>query len=111
MSVLRDSYDLQGALNTGFDAGVAFVAPASSAYLALQSALASASAMGKEVFTVSIPTTHATASLRLNGKYLKAYFAGIISGLALEDIYSYEVSLTLDTSDTLTTNVIFNFTF
>jgi hypothetical protein len=46
-----------------------------------------------------------------NNLLLKSYLAGIQAGLADEQIYSYECNLDLNTSDTITTGIDFNFNF
>jgi hypothetical protein len=83
-----------------------------SSYSTLLTGLQAAAAAGNAVFSVSVPTVDNTQYLRLRGLYLKAYFAGIYYALDKEGIFNtYEVSLALDTSDTTTTSIVFNFTF
>lgn len=115
MSLKTDYFDgatgLQSKLNDAFDAGAAFVVTNTSA---LSAALIASAAQGQTKFTVSITTSFNPSYLRANkGDNLlrKAYFAGIESGLAAQDIYEYECSLALNTSDTVDTKVDFNFNF
>lgn len=81
-------------------------------YNTLLQELSAAAAAGKSVFSVSVVTTDNPTYLRLKGNYLNAYFAGIYYALDQEGIFNtYEVSLSLDTSDTTTTKITFNFSF
>ena len=99
---------------TAYTAGVDYIGTLASpgaAYATLSTELASASAAGKESFTVSISVTHQPDTLKLENKYWDSFKAGIISALAVEGIYSYEVTLTLNTDDTQNTKVDFAFSF
>jgi hypothetical protein len=88
-----------------------YSSPRPSAYTTLQNELAAAAAAGKTKFSVSIETSDNPSYLRLQGNYMNAYFAGIESALAKEGFFpTYEVKLTLDTSDSLATKVKFDFT-
>jgi len=90
MSLKTDFYDgatgLHTQMNGIFDAGEAFV---TANLAALTTAMTTQAAQGVTTFTVTLPTAQAPASLRLNGLYLSHYLAGIISQLAVEDVYSY----------------------
>ena len=77
----------------------------------LTTELQSAAAKGLKSFTVNIETNQNPSSLRLDGIYLSTYFAGIEAQLAQEDIYNYEVTLSLNTSDQTLTSVDFLFSF
>lgn len=89
-----------------------YSSPRPSSYNTLLQGLQAAAAAGKSVFSVSVATVDNPTYLRLNGNYLNAYFAGIYYALDQEGIFNtYEVSLALDTSDTMTTKVTFNFSF
>jgi hypothetical protein len=89
-----------------------YSSPRPSSYTTLLQGLQAAAAAGKSVFSLSIETMDNPNYLRLKGNYLNAYFAGIYYALDQEGIFNtYEVSLSLDTSDTTTTKVTFNFTF
>lgn len=83
-------------------------------YLALQTALKTAAAGGTTSFTTSITTNYQTALLKANNGnnlLLKAYFAGIQSGLADTGIYNYECTLGLNVANVDTTSVDFKFNF
>lgn len=89
-----------------------YTSPRPASYTALLAGLQAAASAGKSVFTVSIPTTDNPTYLRLKSNYLNAYFAGIYYALDKEGIFNtYEVALFLDTTDNVTTKVVFNFTF
>lgn len=91
-----------------FTAGQAFV---TANLTTLQTQLQAAAAKGQLQFTVNVVTTQEPASLRLNGIYLDTYLAGIKHQLMSEEIYDYEVTLSLNTSDTTTTSIDFAFSF
>lgn len=95
-------------LNDAFDEGGAFIV---ANLVTITSAMTSNASAGTTKFTVTLVTTYKTASLRLNGLLLKSYLAGIISGLAAEDIYSYEVAAALNTSSNTETKIDLNFSF
>ena len=115
MSLKTDFYDgatgLQTKLNDAFDAGSAFVGTNTAT---LSTALIDNAAKGQTKFTVNIVTGFNPSYLRANnGDNLltKAYFAGIQSGLATQDIYNYECSLVLNTKQSDLLSVDFNFNF
>lgn len=115
MSLKTDYFDgltgIHQKMNDAFDAGVAFVSANSAS---LSTDLKGAAEQGKTKFEVSYATSFNNAWLRgNNGDNLlkKAYFAGIQSGLADSQIYSYECSLALDVSDSVSTKVKFLFNF
>ena len=85
--------------------------PAGGSYLLLQSGLATAADNGQETFTVKIMCNFNPAILRLGTKYWEAFKTGAMTALATERIYNYEVSLTMDTTDTIDLKINFNFTF
>jgi len=91
-----------------FDAGILFVSTTNNA--AIQANLFAAASSGKSSFTSTHQTSFETVNLRLEGTHMNTYFAGIIKGFADEGIYSYEVSPSLDTTDTVDTFVILAFT-
>ena len=117
MATLRDYYPLITALETAFAAGKAYVAPAApplpagEAYAPLQLGLADAALQGITTFTVTCLVSHAPSTLRLQGKYWETFVDGIKTGLGLENIYDYEVDILINTSDTVITNIDFNFHF
>ena len=49
-------------------------------------------------------------NLRLKGRHMDTYFAGIIKGFADEDVYSYEVTPVLNEADTVNLQIDLNFT-
>ncbi len=112
MSLKTDYYDGPDGFNTKmldvFDAGVAFVTAQTAV---LTAALESAASKGQKTFTVNIETSFEPANLRLEGIHMNTYFAGILNEMGTQDIYNYEVALSLDSSDATTTAVDFNFTF
>ena len=111
---LRTDYDLNTALSTAFQAGVDYIGTQASpgaAYADLSAGLSDAASKGKETFTITISVTHVPDTLKLLNKYWDAFQAGIISALAAEGIYSYEVTLALNTDDANDTKVDFTFSF
>jgi hypothetical protein len=116
MSLRTDFFDgatgLHTKCNDAFDAGVTFVTVDNAT--AISNALKDNAASGKTAFIVSLITSYNTAILKGNsGKnlILKAYLAGIEKGLADGDIYNYEVSISLNVTDTLSTKVDLAFNF
>lgn len=90
---------------------LSYSSPRPSSYTTLASEMAAAAAKGQSKFTVSIETVDNPAYLRLNGNYLNAYLAGIYYALDAEGIFNtYEVTLSLDTSDSIATKIKFSFT-
>lgn len=85
-------------------------------YATLQGSLVAAAAQGLNRFRILIQGTGTGNSTYLryrNGHnlYLSSFFAGVLQAMASENIYDYQVSLTLDISTNSSTNVIFNFNF
>lgn len=78
---------------------------------AISSALQSNAAQGKKSFTVTLAVAFEPSNLRLKGYHWKSFQAGIVSALAAEGVYSYEVAVELNTSDALSTSIDLNFTF
>lgn len=115
---LRDSYfngstGIQQQMDAAFAAGQAFVV---SNNATLAAALVSAAAQGQLQFSTTIVGTGSVNAGYLranngNNLLLKSFFAGIIDGMALQQIYHYQLSLKLDVSDSVNTNVIFCFNF
>ena len=115
MSLKTDFFDgltgLHSKLNDAYDAGAAFIGTNNSA---LSSAMTTNAANGSTKFTVTLPTTFNPSALRANkGNNLlwKAYSAGILGGLADQQVYSYEVSIALNIADAVDTKVDLNFNF
>jgi hypothetical protein len=116
MSLKTDYFDgatgLQTQVNNAFDAGVTFVAVTNLA--AISAALISAAAAGKTKFTVTLLTSYQPSTLRGNNGnnlILKAYLAGISKALADQDVYNYEVTPTLNITDSVDTKIDLNFNF
>jgi hypothetical protein len=117
MSLKADFYDgltgLNQKMNDAFDAGAAYVTTNNTV---ISNALKQAALEGKTKFTFNVSGTGT-----LNGTYLRAnngnnlllksFFAGIVDGLAAQDIYSYECTPSLNVSDSVLTSVdlLFNF--
>jgi hypothetical protein len=105
--------NLNSALSDAFTAGGVFVA---TNLTTLSSSLVAAAQLGQRVFTVVIATSYSFDGLRLKGDLLNSYLSGIKTQLEVEQINAItkipiEVTLSLDTSDTLTNKIKFNFTF
>lgn len=77
----------------------------------LQTELQAAASKGQKSFTVNVTTAFEPANLRLKGTHLDTYLSGIKSQLLSEEIYDYEVELSLNTSDITTTSIDFKFSF
>lgn len=83
-------------------------------FLQIQAFLKSMAAQGLTSSVLTVATSFQPVYLRANNAnnlLLKAYLAGVQSGLAAQNIYNYECTLDLNTSDTVTTGVDFNFNF
>lgn len=89
---------------------LSYSSPRPVSYTALKLALQDAAAQGKAKFVASIETSYMPAVLRQNTLIQKAYFDGIASALMDENLYSYEVKITLNIADTMVTKVDFTFT-
>lgn len=116
MSLKTDYFDgatgLQAKCNDAFDAGVTFVTVDNLS--AISAALIAAAAAGNTAFTSTFQTTYNPATLRGNkgnNLILKAYLAGIQSGLADQEIYSYECTPALNVADSVDTKIDLKFTF
>ena len=113
MTTLRQDYfdsssGIQQTLANANTAGVTFI---TTNYSVLSSALQTNASQGNTVFTVNIATTYNPTALRLEGLLLEAYIAGLVQGLAAQNIYSFECTPILNTSDTSITSIDFNFSF
>lgn len=84
---------------------------AGEAYSVLASGLEQAAEEGKEIFTIVCQVNHEPTILRMETRYLDAFFAGVKTGLANEHILEYEFTLEIDLTDTSITKIKFNFTF
>jgi hypothetical protein len=77
----------------------------------IQTDMAIAAGQGKRVFTLNYTATFQPSDLRLEGPLWDAYQSGISEGLTSEDIMQNEVTIKLNTSDTLGTSVDLDFDF
>lgn len=91
-----------------FAQGEAWVTSNSSA---ISAALISNAAKGLKTFTVTLGVSFEPSNLRLLGYHWKSFQAGVIAGLAAQQIYDYECSVELNTSDSLSTSLDLKFTF
>jgi hypothetical protein len=66
---------------------------------------------GVKEFTLTYSLSFQPDDLRLGGCLWDAFKTGVIQGLASEDIMTNEVTVTLNTSDQVTTRVDLNFSF
>lgn len=83
-------------------------------YSTIRSALLNAAQAGQTAFVVTLTASYNPASLRANkgnNLLLKAYLAGIQKGLSDQQLYEYEVTPTLNVSDSVTTSIDLNFKF
>src|ERR1035437_7159398 len=103
---LQGSTGLTTQMLAVFTAGEAFV---TTNLAALTAAMQLNAAAGINKFTVTILSPAPGHNLRLKGIYMNTYFAGIRAALMAEEIYDYEVTVVLNTSDTVDTNVDLNF--
>lgn len=119
-SYLSGSTGLNGQMDAAFDAGVAYVGTGTPSptgnWTILSNALLAAAAQGQTKFSVVVSGVGGLNAGYLracngNNLLLKSFFAGIHQQLAAEGIYDYQCSLQLDVSDSVNTNVLFNFNF
>ena len=109
---LKTDYSLQEAMNSVYDLGAALITSTpTAAYTQLSSDLAVAAAAGEKEFTVNVNHNADNTNLELKGTYWLSYKAGIISSLASEDIYDYEVSVSLNTTSVGVASIDLIFTF
>jgi hypothetical protein len=122
---LRDSYftgptGINGQMDTAFAAGITYVGVGTPSptgnWTTISTALLAAAAQGQTKFSVVISGVGGLNASYLracngNNLLLKSFFAGIHQQLAEEGIYDYQCSLQLDVSDSVNTNVVFNFNF
>lgn len=77
----------------------------------ISAALIQNAAKGLRTFTVTLAVTFEPANLRLLGYHWLSFQAGVVSALAAQQIYDYECSVVLNTSDALATSIDLKFTF
>lgn len=121
MSTLKDAYydgstGLLAKQQAAFDAGEDLVGAAAGqgSFDDIVDGLEENAALGNTAFTVTIETTYLPTALRNNkgdNMILKAFLAGVSSGLAASSIFGFECTPTLNTTDTVTTSIDLNFTF
>ena len=78
---------------------------------AITSAMATAATAGNSTFTVTVTVGYQPQDIRTAGNLWSAFKSGMEEALSSEDIMSNEVSVTLNTSDSIATQVDLNFTF
>ena len=78
---------------------------------AITTAMATVAGQGKKQFTLNYTVTYQPADLRLKGDLWRAYQTGVTEGLASEDLMLNEVTVSLNTSDSLSTSVDLIFDF
>jgi len=110
---LKTDY-LQGA--NGFTAQMADVFAQGQAYVianlaTLTTELQTNAAKGVKSFKVTLLSPFEPSNLRLKGLHMQTYFSGISAGLMAQEIYNYEVTIALNTSDNVDTKVDLNFSF
>lgn len=100
----------------GFTLQMADVFAQGEAYIATNLAsitteLQTNAAKGLKKFKVTLLSPFEPANLRLKGLHMETYFSGIRAALLAQDIYMYEVAISLNTNDTIDTKVDLDFTF
>jgi hypothetical protein len=73
--------------------------------------MAAAAARGQKKFTVNYSVSYQPADLRLLGPLWEAYKTGVLQALAAEDLMGNEVTVSLNTADTLATSIDLKFQF
>lgn len=106
------------ALSSGWGLAVVAVvqtgSDATGNYSTIRAALLDNAQAGATTFVVNLLTTLNPTALRANkgnNLLLKAYLAGIQKGLSDQQLYAYEVTPTLNVSDTISTSIDLNFKF
>lgn len=115
MSLKTDYFDGSTGLiiqmDNAFTAGSTFV---TTNLVTISNALKTNAAQGLTKFTVNLATSDNPTYLRgnnANNLYLKSYLAGIVDGLASQNVYNYECTPTLNLSDQFTVSIDLNFNF
>lgn len=103
-------------LDAAHDAGVTLVGTGTGVgqWDVIAAGLQANAANGLKKFTIIVPVTYNPANLRANkgdNLILKAFLSGVVEGLSAQNIYDFECTPTLNTSDTVNTSVDLNFTF
>jgi hypothetical protein len=107
---LRSDYGgaLDTALLTAKAAGVTLI---TTNLATISTEMQNAAAQGKKTFTVTLVVSFQPDDLKLEGNLWSAYSSGVESQLIAEEVYSNEVSVTLNVSDTNQLQLDLNFTF
>ena len=100
---------IQTQLNDVFDQGVIYIACTNLA--TITSALTVAAGKGQSSFTVTLCSPFEPANLLLAGRHWLTYQAGIVDGLAAQDIYSYEVNVIQNTGCATNLKIDLDFDF
>lgn len=77
----------------------------------IQTEMSSAASQGKRQFTLNYGVSYQPQDLRLDGPLWSAYKTGILQAFASEDISISEVSVSLNTLDTVSTSIDLTFSF
>jgi hypothetical protein len=108
---LRTTYT--GALDTKLAearaAGNTFIVTTNTA--AIDTGLSTAAGRGQKKFTLTYTVSYQPSDLRLLGPLWEAFKTGMLQGLASQDIMGNEVTVKLNTTDTVTTSVDLIFAF
>ena len=108
---LRTGYtgSMDAKLAQARQAGHDFIAVTNLAQITVD--MAASAAQGKRTFTLNYSASFQPDDLRLEGPLWEAYQSGVSEGLTAEDIMQNEVSVVLNTSDTVSTSIdlVFNF--
>lgn len=78
---------------------------------ALVTQMTNSAASGNTNFTYRASVTFQPADLRLQGPLWTAFKTGVMEGLASQDVLINEYTMSLDTTDSVNTYLIINFTF
>lgn len=109
---LKTDYNIDTQMNSVFDLGKSLIVNTPTAsFTVVQAALQAAALRGETEFTVNLAHNANNASLELQGRYYETYAAGVIASLSEEDVYDYEVTISLNTTiaGTATLDLQFNF--
>lgn len=107
---LRSDYGgaLDTALLTARDAGTALIVTSNAS---ISTQMQAAAAQGKKEFTITLSVSFQPEDLRLEGSLWEAFKTGVEFQLAQEELYSNEVSVELNTSDTMNLQLDLSFNF
>ena len=77
----------------------------------IQSEMATAATKGQKTFTITLSIGFQPQDIRTGGNLWYAYQSGAQEALYSEDLMNNDVTITLNTDDTVTTAMDLNFTF